>query len=69
MMHLWVQTRNFIMSIYTIFLSIWKYFFSSKKVKPHNYKLHDFIVQKASMLSLSTYYVSGAADKTGIKTD
>lgn len=43
--------------------------FSSKKVKPYNYKLHDLIVQKASMLLLSTYYVSGTADKTEIKTD
>lgn len=43
--------------------------FSSKKVKPHNYKLYDFIVPKASMHLLSTYYVSGAADKTGIKTN
>lgn len=30
---------------------------------------HDFIVPKACMHLLSTYYASGIADKTGIKAD
>lgn len=31
--------------------------FSSKKIKPHKNNLHDFIVRKASMRSLSPYYM------------